>query len=79
MPEGKRDGKLYWVMTNDNYRGETLWETFNKRFDATFGEDCQNAEGRLENVCHGRFGMDIVTMYLRIAIDMPRARLSMPR
>ena len=49
-------------------------ETFNKRFDATFGEDCQNAEGCLENVCRGRFGMDIVTKYLHIAIDMPKAQ-----
>ena len=74
VPEGKRDGKLYWVMTNDNYREETPWETFNKRFDATFGEDFWNAEGRLENVCHGQFGMDIITKYLRIAIDMPGAQ-----
>ena len=75
IPKGKRDGKLYWVMTNDNYRGETPWETFNKHLDATFGEDCRNAEGRLENVCHGRFGMDIVTKYLLIAIDLPGAQV----
>ena len=74
VSEGKRDGKLYRVMTNDSYRGETPWETFNKRLDATFGEDCRNAEGRLENVCRGRFGMDIVTKYLRIAIDLPGAQ-----
>ena len=74
VPEGKRDEKLYRVMTNDNYRGETPRETFNKHFDATFGEDCQNAEGCLKNVCHGQFGMDIVTKYLHIAIDMPRAQ-----
>ena len=49
-------------------------ETFNKRFDATFGEDCWNAEECLKNMCCGRFGMDIVTKYLRIAIDMPRAQ-----
>ena len=74
VPKRKRDGKLYWVMTNDNYQEETPWETFNKRFDATFGEDCWNAEGHLENVCRGWFGMDIVTKYLCIAIDMPRAQ-----
>jgi hypothetical protein len=75
VPEGKRDGKLYRVLTNDDYRGETPWETFNKRIDATFGEDCRNADGRLENVCRGRFGMDIVTKYLRIAIDQPGAKV----
>lgn len=75
VPEGKRDGKLYRVMTNDDYRGETPWETFNKRIDATFGEDCRNAEGRLENVCRGRFGMDIVTKYLPIAIDQPGVKV----
>jgi hypothetical protein len=74
VPEGTREGKLYRVLTNDNYRGETPWETFNKRMDATFGEDCRNAEGRLENMCRGRFGMDIVTKYLHIAIDQPGAK-----
>ena len=74
IPEGKRDGKPYQVMTNDNYQGETPWETFNKRLDATFGEDCRNAEGHLENVCRGQFGMDIVTKYLLIVIDLPRAQ-----
>ena len=43
--------------------------------DATFGEDCQNAEGHLENVCQGHFGMDIVTKYLCIAIDWPGANV----
>lgn len=75
VPEGKREGKLYRVLTNDSYRGETPWETFNKRMDATFGEDCRNAEGRLENVCRGRFGMDIVAKYLHIAIDQPGAKV----
>ena len=74
VPEGKRDGKLHRVMTNDSYRGETPWETFNKRMDATFGADCRNAEGRLENVYRGRFGMDIVTKYLLIAVDQPGAQ-----
>jgi hypothetical protein len=39
--------------------------------DATFGEDCRDAEGHLENICRGRYGMDIVTKYLLIAIDQP--------
>ena len=75
VPEGKREGKLYHVLTNDSYRGETPWETFNKRMDATFGEDCRNAEGRLENVCWGWFGMDIVAKYLHIAIDQPGVKV----
>ncbi|KAH9011716.1 hypothetical protein EDB83DRAFT_2233997 [Lactarius deliciosus] len=75
VPEGKRDGKLHQVMTNNSYRGETPWETFNKRMDATFGEDCRDAEGRLENMSRGRFGLDIVTKYLLIAIDQPRAKM----
>ncbi|KAH9071527.1 hypothetical protein EDB83DRAFT_2220841 [Lactarius deliciosus] len=75
VPEGKRDGKLHQVMTNNSYRGETPWETFNKRMDATFGEDCRDAEGRLENVSRGRFGLDIVTKYLLIAIDQPGAKM----
>ena len=68
FPKGKREGKLYQVLTNNNYCGETPWETFNKHMDATFGEDCQNTEGHLENMCQGWFGMDIVTKYLHIAI-----------
>ncbi|KAH9025004.1 hypothetical protein EDB83DRAFT_2230789, partial [Lactarius deliciosus] len=75
VPEGKRDGKLHRVMTNNSYRGETPWETFNKHMDATFGEDCRDAEGCLENVSRGRFGLDIVTKYLLIAIDQPRAKM----
>ena len=51
VPKGRREGKLYQVLTNNNYHGETPWETFNKRMDATFGEDCRNMEGHLENVC----------------------------
>lgn len=43
--------------------------------DATFGEDCRNSEGRLENMCQGWFGMDIVTKYLHIAIDQPGAKV----
>ena len=74
IPKGKREGKLYQVLTNNNYCGETPWETFNKCMDAMFGEDCWNIEGHLENVCWGWFGMDIVTKYLCLAIDLPGAK-----
>jgi hypothetical protein len=45
--------------------GEDGWQTFNKRFDAMFGKDCHDDNGRLHFVCRGLYGMDMVTAYLK--------------
>ena len=39
---------------------ETPHETFNRRFDALFAEDCRNADARLQ----GKLGMVLVVSYL---------------
>jgi hypothetical protein len=49
-------------MTSDE--GEDTWQTFNKRFDALFAEDCRDGQGRLHHIRCGEFGMDKVVQYL---------------
>jgi hypothetical protein len=43
---------------------DTPHETFNGRFDALFGEDCRDSDGRLHHVRQGKFGMGLVVSYL---------------
>lgn len=43
---------------------ETSHETFNRRFDAMFGEDCRDDAGRLQYVRKGKFGLGRVCSYL---------------
>ena len=44
--------------------GEDTWQTFNKRFDALFVEDCHDGQGWLHHIRRGEFGMDMVVQYL---------------
>ena len=44
--------------------GENAHETFNRRFDAMFGEDCHNSTGHLQHIHRGRLGMGLVCSYL---------------
>ena len=44
--------------------GETAHETFNRHFDAMFGEDCRDTAGRLQHVRKGKLGLVIVCAYL---------------
>jgi hypothetical protein len=44
---------------------ETPFETFNKRFDALFAEDCHNSDGRLDEIRQGKSGMGMVCSYLK--------------
>ena len=41
------------------------FETFNKRFDALFAEDCRDAEGHLPHIRQGKSGMGLVGAYLK--------------
>ena len=45
LPLATVDDRIYTVMTS--VEGESLWATFNKWFDALFGEDCRNGDRRL--------------------------------
>ena len=44
--------------------GEVPYETFNRRFDVLFGEDCRDLHGRLHYVRQGKHGMGLVVSYL---------------
>ena len=43
---------------------ETPHETFNRRFNAMFAEDCCDSVGRLHYVHQGKLGMGLVVSYL---------------
>jgi hypothetical protein len=43
---------------------DTPHETFNRRFDAMFAEDCRNSDGHLHYVRQGKLGMGLVVSYL---------------
>ena len=62
VPNGSKEDKIWAVMHSDN--SETPHETFNKRFNAMFGEDCHDLHGRLHYVCHGKLGIGLVCSYL---------------
>jgi hypothetical protein len=62
VQQATKDDKIWCVMNTD--QGETAYETFNRRFDAMFGEDCRDSAGRLQHVRKGKFGMNVVCLYL---------------
>ena len=62
IPKGTKDDKVWSVMHADE--GETVHETFNKRFDAMFGEDCLDSMGRLQHIRTGKQGLGLVCSYL---------------
>jgi hypothetical protein len=43
---------------------DTPHETFNRRFDAMFSEDCRDSDGHLHYVRQGKLGMGLVVSYL---------------
>jgi hypothetical protein len=62
VPNGSKDDKIWAVMNSDD--GKTPHETFNKRFDAMFGEDCRDSHGCLHHVRRGKLGIGLVCSYL---------------
>ncbi|KAG6894014.1 hypothetical protein C0992_007838 [Termitomyces sp. T32_za158] len=62
VKQGSKSDKIWTVMNAEE--GETPHETFNRRFDAMFGEDCCDSNGRLEHVCKGKLGLGLVCSYL---------------
>ena len=72
VPKGTKDDKIWSVMNTDEL--DTPHETFNRRFDAMFAEDCRNSVGRLHYVRQGKLGMGLVVSYLlkiNWTIDFP--------
>jgi hypothetical protein len=62
VPKGTKDDKIWSVMNSEEC--DTLHETFNRRFDALFAEDCCDAEARLHYVRQSKLGMGLVVSYL---------------
>lgn len=62
VPKGSKDDKIWSVMNSEE--GDTPHETFNRRFDTMFAEDCRNSDGRLHYVRQGKLGMGLVVSYL---------------
>lgn len=60
-----QQSKIYRLVTSVN-EGD-VYETFNRIFDLLFKEDkeCRNEEGRLVNICRGKYGMDKLCAYLQ--------------
>ena len=62
VQKGTKDDKIWSVMNSEER--ETPHETFNRRFDALFAEDCRDADARLHHVRQGKLGMALVVSYL---------------
>ena len=62
VPKGSKDDKIWSVMNTEE--GDTPHETFNRRFDALFGEDCRDPDGHLHHIRQGKLGMGLITSYL---------------
>lgn len=65
VPLGTKQDFLWKTFTQ--VAGESNWQTFNRRFDLVFGEDCRNEEGRLLHLRRGPLGLDLVLKYLESA------------
>jgi len=63
VPKGTTRDKIWTVMHLPE--GETVYETFNRRFDALFAEDCRSDDGRLYHIRQGKSGMGLVGSYLK--------------
>ena len=63
VPIASTSDKIYHVMTGEEE--EDTWHTFNKRFDALFGHDCRDDQGRLQHIRRGQCGMKLVGRYLQ--------------
>ena len=62
IPLGTKEDKIWTVMHTEEC--ETAHETFNRRFDAMFGEDCRDTTGRLQHIRKGKLGLGSVSAYL---------------
>jgi len=56
-------GDKIWAVMNTE-ESENPHETFNRRFDAMFGEDCRDSNGRLHYLRQGKLGIGLVVSYL---------------
>jgi hypothetical protein len=62
VQQGTKEDKIWSVMHTEEW--ETAHKTFNRHFDAMFGEDCWDASGCLQYVHKRRLGLGCVCSYL---------------
>ena len=62
VPRGSKDDKIWSVMNMKE--GDIPHETFNRQFDALFGEDCCDPGGCLHHIRQGKLGMGLIISYL---------------
>ena len=62
VPKGSKDDKIWSVMNTEEC--DSPHETFNRRFDAMFAEDCRDSNGRLHYLRQGKLGLNLVVTYL---------------
>ena len=62
IPLGTKEDKIWTAMHTEE--GETAHKTFNRHFDAVFGEDCWDAAGHLQYLRKGKLGLVNVCAYL---------------
>jgi len=62
VQQATKEDKIWCVINSD--RRDTAHETFNRRFDALFGEDCHDSAGRLHHIRKGKLSMGLVCVYL---------------
>ena len=62
IEQGTKEDKIWSVMNTREC--DIAHETFNRRFDALFGEDCRDSGGRLQYIRKGKLGLGRVCSYL---------------
>lgn len=67
IPEATKEDVIYTAMKKS---GDTDWETFDRRVNAIFGEDCRDENGRLQNLRRGRLGLNNFCAYLKRIPDL---------
>ena len=69
IPLATAEDRINTVFKNIPSDTSEPWEVFNRRFDALFGQDTCNANGRLKNIQRGPLGMDMVLEYLQLVTE----------
>lgn len=62
VQQATKDNKIWSIMNAG--QGETAHETFNRCFDAMFGQECRDSTGCLKHIRKGKLGMGLVCSYL---------------
>src|ERR1700742_2183693 len=71
VPLATDTSKIFSAFSRSETDAESEYFTFNRRFDAVFGKDSNDTEGRLglKYLERGPMGMDLVVSYLRSLVS----------